>query len=89
MDIIQSAKTNVSTNNGMIRPNVFRVVAGPCTVESYDQFAASAKAVKQAGYEYVRGGASSPARLRTPSRASAGRGWKSSPRSRASWASRP
>jgi 3-deoxy-7-phosphoheptulonate synthase len=60
LDIIQSVKTNVSTNNGMIRPNVFRVVAGPCTVESYDQFAASAKAVKQAGYEYVRGGAFKP-----------------------------
>src|ERR687886_2894343 len=53
-------KTNVSTNNGMIRPNTFRIVAGPCTVESYDQFAASAKAVKQAGYEYVRGGAFKP-----------------------------
>ena len=53
-------KTNVSTNNGMIRPGSFRVVAGPCTIESYEQFAASAKAVKQAGYEYVRGGAFKP-----------------------------
>ena len=53
-------KTNVSTKNGMIRPGSFRVVAGPCTVESYEQFAASAKAVKQAGYEYVRGGAFKP-----------------------------
>lgn len=60
MDITQNVKTNVSTNNGMIRPNAFRVVAGPCTVESYDQFAASAKVVKQAGYEYVRGGAFKP-----------------------------
>ncbi|MDQ4106319.1 MAG: 3-deoxy-7-phosphoheptulonate synthase [Actinomycetota bacterium] len=53
-------KTNVSTNNGLIRPNTFRVIAGPCTVESYDQFYASAKAVKEAGYEYVRGGAFKP-----------------------------
>ena len=53
-------KTNVSTRNGMIRPGSFRVIAGPCTIESYDQFVASAKAVKQAGYEYVRGGAFKP-----------------------------
>ena len=53
-------KTNVSTKNGMIQPGSFRVVAGPCTVESYDQFEASARAVKQAGYEYVRGGAFKP-----------------------------
>src|SRR5947209_18707590 len=53
-------KTNVSTNNGLIRPGSFRVIAGPCTVESYDQFLASARAVKQAGYEYVRGGAFKP-----------------------------
>ena len=53
-------KTNVSTKNGMIRPGSFRVIAGPCTIESFEQFAASAKAVKQAGYEYVRGGAFKP-----------------------------
>ncbi len=61
MDLIQSGvKTNVKTSNGMIRPNTFRVIAGPCTVESYDQFVASAKAVKGAGFEYVRGGAFKP-----------------------------
>ena len=53
-------KTNVSTKNGLIRPDSFRVIAGPCTIESYEQYAASAKAVKQAGYEYVRGGAFKP-----------------------------
>jgi len=53
-------KTNVSTKNGLIRPGSFRVIAGPCTIESYEQFVASAKAVKQAGYEYVRGGAFKP-----------------------------
>jgi 3-deoxy-7-phosphoheptulonate synthase len=60
MDITQDVKTDVKTANGMIRPGTFRVVAGPCTVESYDQFYASAKAVKQAGFEYVRGGAFKP-----------------------------
>ena len=53
-------KTNVSTKNGLIRSGSFRVIAGPCTIESYEQFVASAKAVKQAGYEYVRGGAFKP-----------------------------
>ena len=61
MSMLQSGvKTNVKTTNGMIQPGSFRVIAGPCTVESYDQFVASAKAVKQAGFEYVRGGAFKP-----------------------------
>lgn len=53
-------KTEVKTNNGMIQPNSFRVVAGPCTVESYEQFEASAKSVKDAGFSYIRGGAFKP-----------------------------
>ena len=57
---LSSVKTNVKTTNGMIRPHSFRVIAGPCTVESYEQFVASARAVKEAGYEYVRGGAFKP-----------------------------
>ncbi|MDP8946778.1 MAG: 3-deoxy-7-phosphoheptulonate synthase [Actinomycetota bacterium] len=56
MDVSEGVKTA----NGMIAPGAFRVVAGPCTVESYEQFEASAKAVKQAGFEYVRGGAFKP-----------------------------
>src|ERR671933_2011839 len=60
MDISEGVKTNVKTANGMIVPGTFRVIAGPCTVESYEQFLAGAKAVKQAGFEYVRGGAFKP-----------------------------
>jgi 3-deoxy-7-phosphoheptulonate synthase len=60
MDVSASVKTNVKTTNGMIQPNTFRVIAGPCTVESYEQFVASAKAVRQAGFDYVRGGAFKP-----------------------------
>ena len=60
MSISESIRTNVKTTNGMIKPGSFRVIAGPCTVESYEQFVASAKAVKEAGYEYVRGGAFKP-----------------------------
>src|SRR3712207_7129354 len=60
MDVSQTVKTDVRTKNGMIRPGTFRVIAGPCTVESYDQFVAAATAVKEAGFEYVRGGAFKP-----------------------------
>ncbi len=60
MDVSQTIKTDVKTKNGMIRPGTFRVIAGPCTVESYDQFVAAARAVKDAGFEYVRGGAFKP-----------------------------
>ena len=45
---------------GMVPPGTFRVVAGPCTVESYEQFYAGARAVKEAGFGYVRGGAFKP-----------------------------
>ena len=60
MDISGGVKTDVKTANGMMAPGSFRVVAGPCTVESYEQFEASAKAVRRAGFEYVRGGAFKP-----------------------------
>src|SRR5215211_1156321 len=60
MNVSTGVKTDVMTRNGMIRPGTFRVIAGPCTVESYEQFVASAKAVKEAGFAYVRGGAFKP-----------------------------
>src|ERR687884_101352 len=60
MNVSEGVKTDVKTQNGMIVPGTFRIVAGPCTVEGYEQFEASAKAVKQAGFEYVRGGAFKP-----------------------------
>lgn len=60
MEISESVKTDVETANGMVQPGTFRVVPGPCTVESHDQFATAARAVKRAGYEYIRGGAFKP-----------------------------
>src|SRR3712207_6557666 len=60
MDVSDGVKTDVKTANGMMVPGTFRVVAGPCTVESYEQFEAVAKAVKRAGFEYVRGCAFKP-----------------------------
>jgi 3-deoxy-7-phosphoheptulonate synthase len=38
----------------------FRVIAGPCSVESYEQFRETAIAVKQAGAVLLRGGAFKP-----------------------------
>jgi 3-deoxy-7-phosphoheptulonate synthase len=60
MDVSEGVKTDVRTANGMMVPGTFRVIAGPCTVESYEQFLAGAKAVKRAGFSYVRGGAFKP-----------------------------
>ena len=60
MDVSTGVKTDVKTTNGMIRPGTFRVIAGPCTVESYEQFVSSARAVKESGFSYVRGGAFKP-----------------------------
>jgi 3-deoxy-7-phosphoheptulonate synthase len=60
MDISEGIRTDVKTANGMIAPGTFRVIAGPCTVESYEQFLTGAKAVKGAGFRYVRGGAFKP-----------------------------
>lgn len=37
--------------------NHFQIIAGPCSIESYDQVLAIAKAVKQAGATILRGGA--------------------------------
>lgn len=40
--------------------NHFQIIAGPCSIESYDQVLAIAKAVKQAGATILRGGAFKP-----------------------------
>jgi 3-deoxy-7-phosphoheptulonate synthase len=38
----------------------FRVIAGPCSVESYDQFRHTALVVRRAGADWLRGGAFKP-----------------------------
>lgn len=40
--------------------NHFQIIAGPCSIENYDQVLAIAKAVKQAGATILRGGAFKP-----------------------------
>ena len=44
----------------MIRPGTFRVIAGPARSRATSSSSPRAKAVKQAGFEYVRGGAFKP-----------------------------
>ena len=44
----------------LIQENSLRVIAGPCAVESYEQLMATARAIKQAGFGYLRGGAFKP-----------------------------
>lgn len=60
MEVKASSGVKTQTKNGMIQPRSFRVIAGPCTVESFEQFEASARAVKDAGFSYIRGGAFKP-----------------------------
>ncbi len=60
MDVSEGVRTDAKTANGMIATGTFRVIAGPCTVESYEQFLAGATAVRRAGFKYVRGGAFKP-----------------------------
>ncbi|MCB5234152.1 MAG: 3-deoxy-7-phosphoheptulonate synthase [Candidatus Cloacimonetes bacterium] len=37
--------------------DTFKIIAGPCTIESYDKLYATAKVLKELGIEYLRGGA--------------------------------
>jgi 3-deoxy-7-phosphoheptulonate synthase len=52
--------TIVQVKNVEIGGNAFVVMGGPCSVESYDQFAAAAKFVKDSGATILRGGAFKP-----------------------------
>lgn len=44
----------------MFSPDTVRLIAGPCSVESRDQIFSAARAVKEAGIRYFRGGAFKP-----------------------------
>lgn len=54
------ARTEIPVGATTIGGGAFTLIAGPCAVESYEQFLAAAKAVKEAGFHLVRGGAFKP-----------------------------
>jgi len=56
----QRHPTVVKVKNVDIGPKAFTVMAGPCSVESYEQVSLSAKLVKSAGATVLRGGAFKP-----------------------------
>lgn len=53
-------KTTIMVKGVAIGPGTFTVMAGPCSIESYDQLSASAQIVKEAGATVLRGGAFKP-----------------------------
>jgi 3-deoxy-7-phosphoheptulonate synthase len=52
--------TTVRVKDVDIGPDTFTVMAGPCSVESPEQFRAAAEAVKKSGAKVLRGGAFKP-----------------------------
>jgi 3-deoxy-7-phosphoheptulonate synthase len=53
-------KTRVQVGQVEIGPDTLTVFAGPCSIESYDQFVRSAEVVAKAGAQVLRGGAFKP-----------------------------
>ena len=52
--------TSINVKGVQIGGGTFVVMGGPCSVESYEQFSASAKIVKESGATILRGGAFKP-----------------------------
>lgn len=53
-------KTSFDAGGVTIGPGSFTVMAGPCSIESYEQLSESARIVKEAGATVLRGGAFKP-----------------------------
>jgi 3-deoxy-7-phosphoheptulonate synthase len=56
----KSEKTTIEIGNLTIGGDEVIIMAGPCSVESYDQLMTTARAVKAAGAKVLRGGAFKP-----------------------------
>jgi 3-deoxy-7-phosphoheptulonate synthase len=57
----QRTKTEVAVSPTVkVGPNTFTVMAGPCSIESMEQFETCAKIVKESGATIIRGGAFKP-----------------------------
>ncbi|MBS1724071.1 MAG: 3-deoxy-7-phosphoheptulonate synthase [Armatimonadetes bacterium] len=54
------SRTSVQAKSATVGPGSFSVMAGPCSVESYDQFKKAAEVVKKSGASILRGGAFKP-----------------------------
>lgn len=57
---LNKTKTEIKINDFVIGNNTFAVMAGPCSVESYDQVLSCAEVAKKAGAQILRGGAYKP-----------------------------
>lgn len=57
---LKSERTIITVGERTIGANEFMLAAGPCSVESRQQIIDTAKAVKKAGAQYLRGGAFKP-----------------------------
>ncbi|MBN2211562.1 MAG: 3-deoxy-7-phosphoheptulonate synthase [Sedimentisphaerales bacterium] len=57
---VKPEATTITVNGQDIGPNTFTVIAGPCSVESREQVLVTARAVKAAGAQLLRGGAFKP-----------------------------
>jgi 3-deoxy-7-phosphoheptulonate synthase len=56
----QPGPTVITLGTTAIGGGVFHIIAGPCAVESYDQTLGTAKAVRETGATFFRGGAFKP-----------------------------
>ena len=56
----KSEDTLVNIKGEMVGDGIQRIIAGPCSVESYEQVNEVAKAVKKQGLKFLRGGAYKP-----------------------------
>ncbi|MFA8439232.1 bifunctional 3-deoxy-7-phosphoheptulonate synthase/chorismate mutase [Pueribacillus sp. YX66] len=56
----KSENTIVNIKGETVGDGVQRIMAGPCSVESYEQVSEVAKAVKKQGFKFLRGGAYKP-----------------------------
>ncbi|MEW6512066.1 MAG: 3-deoxy-7-phosphoheptulonate synthase [Bacteroidota bacterium] len=52
--------SEIAVGDEIIGGNELAIIAGPCSVESWDQLIATAKAVRDAGAKFLRGGAFKP-----------------------------
>ena len=57
---LKTKPTVITIDGHTVGEDEFMLIAGPCSVESREQIISTAKAVKKAGAQYLRGGAFKP-----------------------------